>query len=195
MYHNVFYRNGMSGVACIGVNRSGGDWGEGADQRLPARNNVIWGNIFVDNCHPDFCPKEPDGRGEPWHTRPELIMPEDWEGNTGNVADYNIYHRSPGRPLPFWKGWHVTLYEDLADWQKRTGWDQHSIIAEPRFADVARFDFRPVAGSPAIGFVPPRMGAAYDATGKLRPTKEPPDKQPLRWTAGPFEPTPVSAGR
>jgi hypothetical protein len=162
----------MSGVGCIGVDRGGGDFGEGEKQRLPARNNVVWGNVFVDNCHPDFCPKEPDGRGEPWDTRAELILPEDWEGNNGNVSDYNIYYRSPKRVLPFWKGWHVTLYDNLADWQKKTGWDQHSIIAEPLFANAAAFDFHPAPGSPAMGFVKPTMGGAYDMSGKLRPTRE-----------------------
>ena len=83
--------SGSPVASCIGGDRSGACWGEGPKQRVPARNNVVWGNIFVDNCHPDFCPKGGDGRDKPWDTRPELIMPEDSEFNNGNVSDYNIY--------------------------------------------------------------------------------------------------------
>jgi len=31
------------------------------------------------------------------------------------------------------------------------------------------------------------MGSVYAMTGKLRPTQERKDKQPVRFTAGPFE--------
>jgi parallel beta-helix repeat protein len=193
--NNLFWHNGSSGVACTGVSRNWENFGEGENDRLAARNNVVWGNVFVDNCHPDYGFKEPDGRGEPWDTRPELIMPEEWEGNTGNVSDYNIYFRSPKRVLPFWKGWHITLYKDLADWQAKTGYDKHSIIAEPLFVDAKKLDFHAAEGSPAIGFVQPRMGGAYDFDGNLRPTHERPDKKPLRWTAGPFEVLKEAGGR
>ena len=189
VYNNVFWHNGMSGVGAVGVPRGGGDWGDGKDGRLPARNNFIWGNVFVDNCHPDFCPKDLDGRDKPWDTRPELIMPDVHEINTGNVSDYNIYYRSPGRVMPFWKGWHPKdgIWDDMADWQKKTGNDMNSVIAEPKFVDAAKHDFRPAAGSVAIEFVKPRMGAQFDFYGKMRPTEERKDKKPLRFTAGPFE--------
>jgi parallel beta-helix repeat protein len=183
--NNVFYHNGMSGLAAIGVSRGGGDFGEGKDQRLSARNTFVWGNLFVDNCHPDFALKDLDGRDEPWTTRPELIMPDVHEINTGNVSDYNIFYRSPGRPMPFWYGWHLTIFKDLAEWQSKTGNDKHSIIAQPLFVDAAKYDFRPAAGSPALDFVPPRMGNVYDYSGKLRPTRSK-EKQPIRYPAGPF---------
>jgi parallel beta-helix repeat protein len=184
VYGNVLWHNGTSGVACVGTDRAGGDWGEGVTQRFPAKNNVVWGNLFVDNCHPDFCPKTPDGRDQPWDTRPELIMPEEDAVNTGNVADYNIYFRGPKRVMPFWKGWHLKgqIWDDIAAWQK-IGFDEHSIIAEPLFVDAAKHDFRPVKGSPAIDFVAPRMPGAYDITGARRPE----DKKPIRFTAGPFQ--------
>ena len=183
--NNVFYHNGMSGLAAVGVSRGGGDFGDGKDQRLSARNNFVWGNIFYDNCHSDFAPKTMDGRDEPWTTRPELIMPDVHEINTGNFSDYNIYYRSPGRPMPFWFGWHLTLFKDLADWQAKTGNDKHSVIAQPLFVDLAKRDFRPASGSPAIDLVPPRMGNVYDMAGKRRPTNSK-DKKPIRYTAGPF---------
>ncbi len=187
--NNLLYHNGTSGVACIGVERGGGEFGQGPKQRLPASNNVIWGNIFVDNCHPDFCPKVLDGRDKPWDTRPELIMPEQDEVNTGNVADYNIYYRSPGRVMPFWRGWHLPgqIWDNLAAWQDKVGWDKHSVIAQPLFVGEAQHDFRPAPGSPAIDFVQPRMPASYDIHDNRRPADERPDKKPVRFCAGPYQ--------
>ena len=189
VFNNVFWHNGMSGVACIGTDRGGDEWGEGEKGRLAACNNIIWGNLFVDNCHPDFCSKTPDGRDKPWDTRPELIMPEEVDINTGNVSDYNIYFRSPNRVMPFWKGWHLKgqIWDNLADWQAKTGMDKHSIIAEPLFVDAAKHDFSPAKGSPAIEFEKPRIGTQYDFFGKMRATEERKDKKPVRFTAGPFE--------
>jgi hypothetical protein len=114
-------------------------------------------------------------------------MPENSDVNTGNVADYNIYYRSPNRVMPFWKGWHVTQFADLAEWRSKTGNDTHSIIAEPLFMDAKKFDFHPAEGSPAIGLVRPRMGGIYDINGNLRPSHDRRDKKPVRHTAGPFE--------
>ena len=187
--HNVFYRNGMSGVASVGVDRPYPPFGDEKSSRVAACNNIVWGNIFVDNCNPELCPKEPDGRGEPCDTRPELIMPEDWEGNTGNVSDYNLFWRSPNRDMAFWKGWHETLFADLAQWQAKTGNDRHSVIAQPLFINKKKYDFRPAEGSPAIGFVLPRMGSIRDMNGELRSVKESPE---VRYTAGPFEPLETS---
>jgi len=184
--NNLFYHNGMSGLAAVGVSRAGGDFGSEEDDRLPANNTVVWGNIFVDNCHPDFAPKTMDGRDEPWTTRAELIMPDLHGINTGNISDYNIFYRSPGRPMPFWFGWHVTLFKDLTEWQEKTGNDKHSIIAEPLFANAAEFDFRPAPGSPAIDSVRPRMGGVYDMAGKWRRLDRSEKSKALRWTAGPF---------
>jgi len=190
VYHNVFWHNGMSGVAAIGCDRSGGEFGEGEKGRLPACNNVVWGNVFVDNCHPDFCLKTPDGRDKPWDTRPELIMPEVADVNTGNVSDYNIFFRSPNRVMPFWKGWHLSkdqIWDNLADWQKGTGMDKHSIIAESLFVDAAKHDFHPVKGSPAIDFVKPRMGGVYQFDGTRRLPDPMPEGKLIRFTAGPYE--------
>jgi len=183
--HNLFWRNGMSGVASIAVDRKYPPFGDEKSRRLQGCNNVVWGNLFVDNCNPELCLKEPDGRDKPWDTRPELILPDEWEANTGNISDYNVFCRSPNRVMPFWKGWHVTQFADLAEWRSKTGNDTHSIIAEPLFMDAAKLDFRPAKGSPAIGLVLPRIGGIWDMTGNLRPIKETPD---CRFTAGPFEP-------
>jgi parallel beta-helix repeat protein len=183
--HNTLYRNGGSGVAVVGPDRING-WFFDDDKTgfAPARNNVVWGNIFYDNCNPDFCPKELDGRGKTWDTRAELILPNPAiSSNDGCVSDYNIFWRSPGHVLPFWYNWHEVEIPDLAAWQNKTGQDMHSIIAKPLFADAAKFDFHPVKGSPAIAFVKPHMGANIDADDKLRSREG-------YYTAGAFEAPP-----
>ena len=192
--HNVVYRNGMSGVGVNGIKRSWATFDEGKPGRIPARNNVIWGNIFYDNCVPEFIPaeilaakwKNPDGSYMIWDTHPELFMPEDFDINTGNVSDYNIYYRSPKRVMSFWKGWISAQFKDLADWQAKTGYDMHSIVADPLFRDAKKYDFRPSAKSPAINFVRARMCAGYQMDGERRPRLHM-NIVDHRFTAGPFE--------
>ncbi len=62
--------------------------------------------------------------------------------------DHNLYWRAGGRPFDF-------AGMSLRKW-RRLGRDRHSIVADPRFRDPARGDFRLRRGSPAlrIGFRP-----------------------------------------
>jgi parallel beta-helix repeat protein len=182
MLHNLCYRNGDAGVAAVGPDRINGWFFDDARTGYaPARGNIVWGNIFLDNCHPDFVPKEPDGRGEPWTTRAEVILPNPaTASNDGNISDYNIYYRSDGRAVPFWYNWHEVQFKDLTEWQQKTGQDKHSTIAQPLFADAAKGDFHPVKGSPAIRFVRPIMGAGLDLGDARRDDR-------AYYTAGPYE--------
>lgn len=160
--NNLCYRNGMSGIVLVGVEREGGPDADEETTFVPARNNVVWGNILMDNCHPSLAPKG-------WSGRAELIMPdENISSNKGNISDYNIFYRSDKRGIPFWWNWGANGCKDLKEWQDKTGQDKHSIIAEPLFMDAAKYDFRPADKSPAIMFAPPRMGMVFDATGKHR---------------------------
>ena len=175
--HNVCYRNGMSGIVLIGVQRGGGNFGDEETTYLPARDNVVWGNIMVDNCYPGLAIKG-------WEGRPELIMPDEKiKSNTGNTSDYNIYFRSNNRGMPFWWNWGGMVCWTLKEWQDKTGQDRHSVVAQPLFADQAKYDFHPANKSPAILFVRPRMGMAFDLDGRRRSAD-------LPQTAGPYEADP-----
>lgn len=174
---NLCHRNGMSGIVLIGVEREGGPDADIDTTFVPARNNVVWGNLLVDNCHPSLALKG-------WSGRAELIMPdENIASNKGNISDYNLFHRSDGRGIPFWWNWGVNLCKDLKEWQDKTGQDRHSILAEPLFADAAAHDYRPADKSPAILFAPPRMGMIFDASSRHRARGN-------LATAGPFDADP-----
>jgi parallel beta-helix repeat protein len=167
--HNVCYRNGMAGIAVVGIDRFGGQSGEESGY-LPGGYNVVWGNVLMDNCHPDLCPKEKDHTGNTWEKRPELMLPDPglMKSNEGNISDYNLFWRSDGRAMNFWYGFDSRPFADLRQWQTQTGHDRHSVVAEPKFRDLARYDFHPAAGSPAIRMVRPRRGAWEDLEGKPR---------------------------
>ncbi|MBM4048534.1 MAG: right-handed parallel beta-helix repeat-containing protein, partial [Planctomycetes bacterium] len=70
-------------------------------------------------------------------------------------ADNNVYFRTDGEP--------VTFLSDLSleQWQAK-GLDVHSVVADPKFVDPKRFDFRLRPDSPALqlGFVPFDLSAA-----------------------------------
>lgn len=76
-----------------------------------------------------------------------------WE-QVGHRSDYNCYFDSRTPEIKF---------KDIswADWQKK-GQDRHSVIADPQFADAARFDFTPTNRQmlKKIGFKPFDPGKA-----------------------------------
>lgn len=177
--HNLCYRNGMSGIVLIGVEREGGLVGDAETTYTPARGNIVWGNLLVDNCYPGLAIKG-------WEGRPELILPDERiTSNAGNVSDYNIFYRSAQRGIPFWWNWGAMNCWTLKDWQDKTGHDRHSLVAEPLFQDAARYDFHPADKSPAILFARPTMSVALDGDGKRRSDRAP-------FTAGPYEADPKS---
>lgn len=91
------------------------------------------------------------------------------------VSRKNCYWDASGRPVRF-------LGKDLADWQK-AGHEQGSVVADPRFRDASRRDFRLADDSPALklGFRPfdPSQAGVYgsDEWRKLARSFRPP---PLR---------------
>jgi parallel beta-helix repeat protein len=186
--HNTCYRNGREGILVIGATRADSSYGRGEGSMYPAGHNLVWGNIMVDNANPALCPKGNDGSGHTWDKRPELILPqEEKEIDTGNVSDYNIFYRSDGRGIPFWKGWDNQIGKDLAQWQQKSGQDKHSMVADPKFVNAAKLDFHPAGDSPVLWMVKPSMGVVRDYEKKDRPTGM---DGPVRayYTAGALEP-------
>lgn len=150
----------MSGIVVIGVEREGGTVGDEETGYTPARDNVVWGNVLVDNCYPGLALKG-------WEGRPELILPDERiKSNLGNVSDYNVFYRTAKRGIPFWWNWGAMNCWTLKEWQEKTGNDKHSIVAEPLFKDAAAYDFHPADKSPAILFVRPPMTVTLDFDGK-----------------------------
>jgi hypothetical protein len=79
------------------------------------------------------------------------LLGSNWSNNRF-VMDHNLYcDARPGASAATLK----LKGASLAEWQKR-GHDRNSIVADPRFVDPARADFRLARGSPAraLGFVP-----------------------------------------
>jgi hypothetical protein len=75
-----------------------------------------------------------------WRTGPLLAGP--W-GQINIVMDNNCYSGAAGQPVTF-------AGMDLKAWQVK-GHDQHSIIADPKFADPDRHDYHLAPDSPALG--------------------------------------------
>lgn len=71
-----------------------------------------------------------------------------WEPGTLEMRQ-NVYWKADGSPPKF-------LDTDLPGWQKKTGRDEGSLVADPLFVDAAKRDFRLKANSPALklGFKP-----------------------------------------
>jgi hypothetical protein len=75
-----------------------------------------------------------------------------WEPGTLEMR-HNLYWRTDGQPPQF-------IDTDLSGWQKRTGRDEGSAVADPLFVNAAKRDFRLKPESPAfkLGFT------AFDST-------------------------------
>lgn len=106
-----------------------------------------------------------------------------WATSVGQrklAFDYNLYWNAAGAPFDF-------MGLPFAEWQK-LGQDQHSVIADPQFADPERLDFTLPPGSPAlrVGFKPfdwRQAGLYGDATWR--------ERAPRKFAAVEFAPDPV----
>jgi parallel beta-helix repeat protein len=89
----------------------------------------------------------------------------------GVKLDYNLYWSTSPKPIKTIDG--LTF----AQWQKATGQDQHSQVADPRFVAPSKGDFhiRPDSPATAIGFVP----WDYTQSGRETPAEITPHLPPV----------------
>ncbi len=85
-----------------------------------------------------------------FYTEPKLLDGSwyNWEPGTFEMHD-NLYWNAAGLPVTF-------IDTDLAGWQKKTGRDDGSAVADPLFVDATKRDFTLKKNSPALklGFKP-----------------------------------------
>mgnify|MGYP002682720430 CR=1 FL=1 len=92
-----------------------------------------------------------DGRATPFYHVPK------WE-SYNKIIDYNVYWRADGQPIKFldftWDEW--TKLEGIKDIWYTPRMDAHSRMADPKFVDAEKRDFRLQPDSPALalGFEP-----------------------------------------
>ena len=96
--------------------------------------------------------------------------------------DRNLYWRTDGEPLEVYG-------EPFSDWQAK-GPDKNSVVADPKFVDAARFDFRLQPDSPAlalgfepidtsqVGLIGPAAWRELPKQAKFAPTVLPPPPAP-----------------
>jgi hypothetical protein len=118
------------------------------------RDNVVRNNIFVDardfqlqrTRHENHRSFTFERNIVSWHQG--RLLEGNWDGATNFVIDYNLYAPAAGRETRFGK-W------SFEQWQQR-GHDQHSLVADPKFANPAQNDYTLATDSPArrLGFEP-----------------------------------------
>ncbi|MBT3381317.1 MAG: hypothetical protein HN742_19530 [Lentisphaerae bacterium] len=189
--NNLCYRNGLSGIASIAAARKDNDiYTRGESGHVPGGNNVVSGNILVDNCWTKQLVEDVPTWGlseqvegsylwlmkqfVTWGSRPELLMPEQEGGNEGCYSDYNVFYRTGERGAPerlaFGRNWNVGYAYGLKDWRAKTGWDKNSIFAKPEFVDEAGRDFHPADNCPSLWFVKKvSQSVCYSIEDVLRP--------------------------
>jgi hypothetical protein len=118
-------------------------------------SNAIRNNIFALSAwHAAWryaWEREPSGvieRNIFYLTQGDLFCRDGGQNDVKSKWDYNLFWRTDGQPPEFYD-------DDFAAWQAK-GLDRHGLVADPKFVDPARFDFRLQPDSPALklGFKP-----------------------------------------
>ncbi len=117
--------------------------------------NIVRNNIFALSARQAAWRytwiREPSTRFERniiYLTQGKLFHNDGGRGDTKSKWDYNCFWRTDGKELLFYG-------EEFKDWQAK-GMGRHSIVADPKFVDPARFNFALKDDSPALklGFKP-----------------------------------------
>ena len=82
----------------------------------------------------------------------------------GNVLDHNLFFARTGRTLRLSLSG-ITWYNSVSNWHAATGWEAHSVEADP----LLDADLRPAPGSPLLDAGQAGLFAATDRDGTPRP--------------------------
>ena len=111
------------------------------------QNNTVTNNIFAFSKENQLRRSRPE-EGSSFTFERNIVyydtgnlLDGSWE-NDHYSMDYNLFFDASGKPVTFQGA-------SFDDWKKRH--DQHSIIADPKFADTRKHDFKLQADSPALG--------------------------------------------
>ncbi len=88
------------------------------------------------------------------------------------IVDYNCWIKKGTDPTVVQNGYNV--YTSLSAWRSATGFDAHSVLADPLFVNTSGADFRLQASSPAINRAT-GMGLTVDKAGVAIPQGGLPD--------------------
>lgn len=90
---------------------------------------------------------------------------------SGNIVDYNVYYRTDGVNSASWR-WEGTSHKTWDDYKAATGYDEHSIFADPLLKDPANGDISFASQSPVVDSGTTKYGdyGAVDYLGAARVT-------------------------
>lgn len=143
-------------------------------------NNVELYNNTCYNCHRDYVLLNMGSNRVIVKNNVGMTTYNNWhpvfslENTTiaNKTVDYNLWIKKGVDNAVVQIGY--TPYRDLASWRAATGFDTHSILADPLFVNVGAYDFRLQSNSPAID-KGTYLGIEIDKGGNLVPQGGAPD--------------------
>jgi hypothetical protein len=203
----IYFDEGTLGV--VATNNVAYDTKSAPFHQHYGANNVVENNIFAFGTEAQLmrtradngATAPPEIRNAPSFTlrrniiywRDGPLLGSNWSG-TNFVLDSNLYWNAAGRPVAF-PARGADAGTSLADWQKASGQDRNSLVADPLFTAPDKGDFRLRPGSPALqlGFRPidiktaGRVGKAPYTRTVPRAFPPPPPPAPPQPIADDFE--------
>lgn len=148
VFNNTIIRQvGRAGIEVDGMPRAG----------FTLKTNLVCNNIIYNNTatNPTY----------------DLFMRKNEGADvSGNASDYNVIYRSTGAIQFDLRGDSVNLVKtDLPAWRTLTGWDLHSINADPAFMSGSGTNYILSAASPARDAGTNLVEVSTDYNGVLRP--------------------------